>query len=99
MPSRQKSVRPKALRWLGRRHGFISLAQYLLQAREKVHWNWKYDSGIFLDADFRQRLQVAKLHTDRFSSQQVRGVHQALCGREFALRVTNLGSLFALGLG
>ena len=70
-----------------------------MQAGEKVHGNGEDDSGIFLDADFRQGLQIPELNADRFGGQEMSGVNQSLRRREFTLRVNDLGALLALGFG
>src|SRR5580658_10704129 len=69
-----------SLRGLGDWRSVLALAQQLLKAREEVHRDGEDHGGIFLDADFRQRLQVAELHADGFGGQQMGGVHQALRG-------------------
>src|SRR5579863_4246026 len=98
-PGSSGQISPRRLGRLSRRRAAVGLAQKLLQPGEKVHRNWEDDGGVFLHPDFSQSLQVAQLDADRFGSQQMRGVDQALRSRKLTFRVNNLGPLLAFGLG
>jgi len=60
--------------------------EQILQTGEEVDGTGN-TTVVFSDADFGERLQIAQLDAGRLGGQQVRGVDQALRGRELAFGV------------
>jgi beta-glucosidase len=76
-----------------------SAAEHLRAGIPNIQRQREDDGGVLLHADLRQGLEVAELDTDRLGGQQFGRIHQALRGRKFALRVDDLGALFAFRFG
>src|SRR5580692_11485708 len=81
------------------RRRVVAFSQQLLQAREKVHGHGEDHSRILFHTNLSQSLQIAQLHADRLSGQQMSCIHQPLRRRKFALSVNNLRPLLTLSLG
>src|SRR5438477_631152 len=68
------------------------------KSAEDVERDRKDDRGVFLHADFRQRLQIPKLDRDWLTGENFRSVREALRGGEFAFRVNDLRALLTIRL-
>src|SRR5438876_3396550 len=68
------------------------------ESAEDVERDRKDDRGVFLHADFRQRLQIPKLDRDWLTGENFRSVREALRGGEFAFRMNDLRALLAIRL-
>src|SRR5438105_11051787 len=68
------------------------------KSAEDVERDRKDNRGVFLNADFRQRLQIPKLDRNWLTGEDFRSVREALRSGEFAFRVNDLRALLAIRL-
>src|SRR5580658_3823248 len=97
MPTLQYPVSSAAIR-VSPSHSLLLPPGYIHPLRNDIHRQREHDRRVLLDADLRQRLQIAKLDGRRLLLQNLRRIRQFCRGFKLALGVNNLGPALALCL-